>query len=148
MQKRTSDSDEMFSDADDSLAVGTRGQTAWDFVSIPSKNTDAADSSSSPDKNKAPNIKNGKMMKNEKKEKEQQAIDVQSEIWCSQLLHSRMLHDLSCKFTTKIATIGIELLRITNIRRAKQHANLCQICNAKGAILSLSLSPFLHYKFM
>ncbi|CAD7956440.1 unnamed protein product [Amoebophrya sp. A120] len=78
VRKRTSDSDEMFSDADDSLAVGTRGQTAWDFVSIPSKNTDAGESSSSPDKNKAPN-ENGKMMKNANKEKEQQAIDVKSE---------------------------------------------------------------------
>ncbi len=69
-----------------------------------------------------------------------------SSIWRSQLLHSQLLHDLSCKFTTKIATI--KLLRMTNIRRARQHLYLCQICNAKGAIFPLSLSPFLHYKFM
>ncbi len=54
--------------------------------------------------------------------------------------------NLSCKST--IIIHAIKLLRMTNLPRAKQHLNLCGICNATGAISPLSLFPFLHHKSM
>ncbi|CAD7968627.1 unnamed protein product [Amoebophrya sp. A120] len=54
--------------------------------------------------------------------------------------------NLSCK--TTIIIHKIKLLRMTNLRRAKHHLNLREICNAIFAIFPLWLLPFLHYSFV
>ncbi len=57
-------------------------------------------------------------------------------LWRSQKLHSQLLHlNLLCK--TTLSRLMIKRLRMTNFRRAKQHSNLCQICDANAASLPL-----------
>ncbi|CAD7953408.1 unnamed protein product, partial [Amoebophrya sp. A120] len=58
-------------------------------------------------------------------------------LWRSQTLHSHLLHDLSCKININIHRV--KRLRMTTSRRAKQHLNLCGICNARAAIVPLAI---------
>ncbi len=67
-------------------------------------------------------------------------------VWGSQPLHSQLLHDLSCKIP--ISRRKIKLLRMTNSRRATQHLNLLQICDARLASFPFSILPLLHHKFV